>query len=267
MTSAQGDWSVVIPYYNEAEYLPATLRSLLAQTHRGATLILVDNGSTDGSGGLARELTATATDISVKHLNEPEPGQVHALAKGIAAVESDFVAICDADTFYPPDYLATADAAFRAAPETVVAVMATGINGAPDRFSASLKRLKVQAVSRLWPRQLHSGGHAHCFRTAALRAVGGYDKALWPYVLKDHELMHRIFKRGRAVYPPALWCRPSDRRSDRSGVRWSLAERLLYHFTPFAAKDWFFYRFLAGRFTERRLDEIKLRQQSWDEKA
>ena len=48
--------SVVIPYYNEAGFLPQTLRSLLAQTRVPDQLILVDNGSTDGTEELCRAI-------------------------------------------------------------------------------------------------------------------------------------------------------------------------------------------------------------------
>lgn len=256
-------WSIVIPYYNERGFLSATLQSLCRQTLRGFTLILVDNASTDGSPEVACQVTAGYPDITVRHITEPTPGQVHALETGIAAVDTDFVAICDADTLYPPDYLERANAAFARGGWQVAAVMAMAVKGDPRGPRALLKRIKGQIVSRIWPRQLHTGGYGHCFRTAVLRACGGYSKRLWPYVLKDHELMHRVFKQGSAIYPFGLWCRPSQRRADRRTVRWTLRERLMYHFTAFERKDWFFYEYLAPRFARRRLDEINLRQQSW----
>jgi hypothetical protein len=46
-------------------------------------------------------------------------------------------------------------------------------------------------------------------------------------------------------------------------VRWTLGERLLYHATPYAAKDWFFYRFLAPRLSRRGMRDTVLRQRQW----
>ena len=79
-----------------------------------------------------------------------------------------------------------------------------------------------------------------------------------------------MMKQGFAAMDAGLWCTSSARRANRTGVRWTLFERLLYHFTPHAAKDWFFYRFLASRFTARGLKDTVLRQRAWatgDEQA
>lgn len=250
-------WTFVIAYFNEADYLPATLASLAAQTVTPFRLVLVDNGSTDASAAIAR--AAVLPGIEVVHLSEPRPGKIFALETAMAHLASDYCAFGDADTFYPPHYLATATAAL--ADPRVVAAMATDVPLDPARARA--KRRHNQIVSRIWPRQTHTGGFGQTFRTAALLAAGGYAERFWPYVLMDHEIMHRVVKQGRVVYPHDLWCIPSDRRSDRSRVRWTLAERLLYHFTPMAAKDWYFYRFLGPRLHARKLGHLNLREKTW----
>lgn len=256
-------WTIVIAFYNEADFLPATLASLAAQQLRPRAVVLVDNGSTDASPGMARAWAAGQGDIDARVIHAPTPGQVHGLAAGIAVVETALVAICDADTFYPPDYLAKADAAF-AGDARAVAVFGHDSDGQPDAMRERLaRRLRDMVLIGLWRGQTYAGGYAHCYRTAALRAAGGYSAALWPYVLKDHELVHRVSKHGRFGHSPDLWVRPSDRRADRSGVRWTLAERILYHATPYAAMDWFFYRFLAPRLAARGMRDTVLRQRKW----
>ncbi|MEL7027988.1 MAG: glycosyltransferase family 2 protein, partial [Pseudomonadota bacterium] len=140
-----------------------------------------------------------------------------------------------------------------------------GIDAAPDSLSGRLQRAKGVVMGSLLAKQCHAGGYAHAYRTAALKKAGGYDKTLWPYVLKDHELMHRVMKLGRARYDFDLWCQPSPRRADRTAVRWTLSERILYHVTPYVLKDWFFYSFLSRRLRARNMDEISLRQRTWDE--
>ncbi|WP_374390039.1 glycosyltransferase family 2 protein, partial [Sandaracinobacter sp.] len=47
-------WTIVIPFFNEEQWLPATLESLSAQTLRPFRVVLVDNGSTDSTPALAR---------------------------------------------------------------------------------------------------------------------------------------------------------------------------------------------------------------------
>lgn len=259
-------WSVVVPYYNEANgFLAATLHSLLAQTARPLTLILVDNNSNDGSGAIARALTDGIEGVEVIHILEPLPGQVHALEAGIKQASTPFIAICDADTVYPPHYLDQAAKLFDAGGPKLVGVMAMSVGADPSTFRARLKRHKGLFVSRFLRGQAHTGGYGHCFRLSALQASGGYGTQFWPYVLFDHELIHRVLKQGRIAYSPQLYCQSSDRRTDRANVNWTLFERLLYHVTPFALKDWFFYKFLSQRFAARGMVQTALRQRNWED--
>lgn len=258
-------WTMVIAFYNEADYLPATLASLAAQTLKPFRLVLVDNGSSDGSGEIARAWAAAQRGIFTEVIDEPQPGQVHALARGIAAVRTAMVAIGDADTIYPPEYLMRADAAFTRGGPFMVALFAHDAGEQPDDWSERWqRRARSFLLVGLARGQTYAGGYAHLYRTRALRAAGGYSPELWPYVLKDHELVHRMARQGRFGRDPGLWCQPSPRRADRGGVRWTLWERVLYHATPFAAKDWFFYRFLGPRLAARGMRDTVLRARGWE---
>lgn len=261
--TASAGWSVVVPYYNEEAYLAATLASLGAQSVRPLTLILVDNASNDASPEIARTFAAgvAGEGIDVSLVSEARPGQAFALEAGIARANAPFTAICDADTIYPPDYLARAEAMMRG--DGAAAAIAFGV-GRPDDFMGRLVRAKGRLASFLMPRQAHGGGYAHAFRTEILKSVGGYSRERWPYCLKDHELIHRVAKRGRLAYDFDHWCLASDRRSDRRRMTWTLAERLLYHLTPYGLKDWFFYEFLRARFEARGLSELRLRERDWE---
>lgn len=259
-------WTVVIPYFDEEDFLPTTLESLKRQSLKDFKLILVNNGSTDRSEEICRDLMTNVRKIDTQFVDEPNPGQVHALQAGIALVDTEYVAICDADTFYPRNYLKKANKLFETSSRAIVAVIAVSVKGDGNSLSGEFQRAKTALVARVLRGQAHAGGHAHCFKTDVLRLAGGYSKELWPYVLKDHELMNRIFKFGRSRYSYDFWCSTSERREDRLNVRWTLSERLLYHVTPYALKDWFFYSFLKRRFEGRQLNELKLRDRSWEKK-
>lgn len=253
-------WTAVVPVFNEKDFLPRTLRSLAAQSEP-VRVIVVDNGSTDGCIAVARALAAEM-GLDALFLDEPRPGQVHALQRGIAAADSELIAICDADTWYPPHYLARAATLFDARGLGCVAVAAANPPAAAG-LRARLTVWRKVTVARLLWWQNHTSGACQCFRLDALRTAGGYDGRLWPYVLKDHELMSRVLRLGTQVYDRELWCVPSQRRQDRSGVRWTLFERLLYHATSFRRQRRFFHEFLAPRFAARGLGDTVLRRQPW----
>ena len=264
MERARMRWSVVIPYFNEATGIEPTLRSLGRQTEP-FQLILVDNGSTDGSEGVCRRVMAEFPHVAVRFLREPRPGQVHALKRGASTVRSEFVAICDADTWYPAHYLARATTLYDAGGPKRVSVNAyLRRGGAAGSLGDRFNSWHWLTAARVWPQQNHTSGAGQTFRTAAFHMAGGYDPAIWPYVLKDHELMARVLRVGSQTYDADLWCVSSDRRADRSGVRWTFAERLRYHFYPARDKRHFFHGWLKPRFEARGQLDTKLRERAWE---
>jgi glycosyltransferase involved in cell wall biosynthesis len=256
-------FAVVVPYFNEASYIADTLVSLLAQSHPIRQLILIDNGSTDGSEAVARRVLANGCVPEVLYLHEPEPGVIHALELGARHVRAEFMAFADADTYYPPHYLATCARLFRSSRGRCVGVMAKDVYGSHDSWASLAARWLFTGLSKTLPWHCFAGGAGHTFRTASFRAAGGYSSAHWNYVLQDHEIINRLHKLGPTVYHPDHWCMPSTRRDDRTNVSWTKTEQTLYFLTPSFGHNWLFNRFLARRFGERQMDQLKLREQSW----
>ncbi|OYX76867.1 MAG: hypothetical protein B7Y82_10815 [Sphingomonadales bacterium 32-65-25] len=112
--------------------------------------------------------------------------------------------------------------------------------------------------------QGHTGTFGQAFRIAPLVACGGPKSDDWPFVLYDHELIHRVLKQGRLTHAADHVCWPAPRRKVKGHVRWNLTERLLYALTPYAVKDWFFYSFLAPRLRARGMFEAGLRVRDWE---
>lgn len=105
---------VVVPARDEAGVLPLSLPSLLAQDYPGiAEVVLVDDGSTDGTGGLAVELAGRCggLPLTVVSPGEPEPGwtgKLWALRHGMALARArgpEFLLLTDADIAHAPDSL------------------------------------------------------------------------------------------------------------------------------------------------------------------
>jgi len=255
------DWSVLVPFFNERAYLASTIASLAGQS-RTAKIILIDNGSTDDSGAIARaECRRFGLDYLL--IEERTPGKVAALRTGLRAVRSPYVATCDADTWYPADYLAEAQRLLETKGTVVAGAFFATRDMAPEQVTRAGR--KMVSTARLLPRQCHTGGAGQAFETAALRRAGGFDGDRWGYVLEDHEIIHRMMKHGRMAYSEQLWCAPSSRERDRESIRWTLAERLLYSAAAPWAGDWFFYRFLASRLHARRLTSERIRERQFQE--
>ncbi|NNG56347.1 glycosyltransferase family 2 protein [Sphingomonas paucimobilis] len=248
---------MLIPFFNEQDYLAATIESLAAQT-RSARLILIDNGSTDASAATAR---ATCERLGLDHLllTERRPGKVQALQTGLAWVHTPYVATCDADTYYPSNYLEAAETLLRQDGCVVAGAYWAPADSDPAAREGPGRLILTQA--RALPRQCHTGGAGESFRTDALIAAGGFDPAIWGYVLEDHEIIHRLMKFGTMRYAMDLWCAPSPRKRDRVSIRWTLFERLAYSACAPRAGDWFFYRFLGPRLARRRLVSSSIREQ------
>lgn len=248
-------WSVLVPFFNERAFLPDTLASLAAQT-RAVRVILIDNGSTDGGAAVAQ---AEAERLGMDYLlvTERRAGKVHALAAGLRWVDTRYVATCDADTWYPADYLSQAQAVLDRGHAVAGAFFVSNAADTDERARAGRKLI---ATARALPGQCHTGGAGQAFRTATLRAAGGFDAARWGWVLEDHEVIHRVMKLGTMGYAPDLWCAPSPRPRDRASIRWTLAERLLYSASAPVAGDWFFYRFIGPRLAARKLTSDRIRE-------
>jgi glycosyltransferase involved in cell wall biosynthesis len=253
--------TVIIPYFNEEGWIGKTIDSLAAQTLIDFNLVLVDNASSDG-GSVEACVHADALAGVVTHLYEPLPGKTNALAAGLEGVETPLVAVCDADTIYPPNYLRQILELFDRNSDAV-AVMAVGLYDPANSPAARRRIRKVLDKSRRHPGKCHTGGYAQAFRTDALRCAGGFDAKSWPYVLEDHEVAFRVMRSGTAVYAEDHYCFPSTRRTCRKAMDWTRFERLLYRCVPPRRLDWFFYDFLAPRLARRNSLAVVQRRRCW----
>lgn len=124
---------VVVPARDEASVLPASLPSLLAQDYPGrAEVFLVDDGSRDGTGELARELSRRQGGLALTVDSPGEPpegwtGKLWAVRHGIAlarAREPEYLLLTDADIAHAPDSLRALVAAARTGGFDLVSQMA-----------------------------------------------------------------------------------------------------------------------------------------------
>ena len=92
--------SVIVPVYNVRDYLEECVNSILGQSCPNWELILVDDGSSDGSGELCDRLAAADERIRVLHW--PNGGVGAARNAGLDAAEGEYILFLDADDSYEP---------------------------------------------------------------------------------------------------------------------------------------------------------------------
>jgi glycosyltransferase involved in cell wall biosynthesis len=248
-------WTIILPFYNEEEAIEDAIVSLSYQTD-AFVLLLVDNGSTDRS--VRKAITACRNwGIDFHLISEPRPGKVSALNAGLRQAATIYVATCDADTYYPPDYL---EHARHLLANGAAMAGAWFMSRSASSFRRLLRNLHLAVAACLLSKQCLTGGAGQAFRREALVAVGGFDPNLWDLVLEDHEICHRLIRLGPIGYHRGFWCDPSGRLRNRPTTRWALIERLLYHASVSRFGDWFFYRFLKPRLETRRLVSAALRE-------
>lgn len=109
------DVSVVVPLYNKAAWVQRALDSISRQTHAPLEVLVVDDGSTDGSDRIARAHALAHPRFRV--LRQPNAGPGAARNAGAAQARGEVLAFLDADDAWAPDYLADAVRALRAWPE------------------------------------------------------------------------------------------------------------------------------------------------------
>jgi len=104
--------SVIIPVYNGERYLAEAIESVLAQTYRPIEIIVVDDGSTDGSADVAKRFGSP-----VRYDFQPNSGAGAARNRGAELARGSVLAFLDADDIWLADKLARQMAAFDADPE------------------------------------------------------------------------------------------------------------------------------------------------------
>jgi glycosyltransferase involved in cell wall biosynthesis len=193
--------SIVLPFRDEAAYLPECLASIRAQTLAAWELLAIDDGSDDGSAELVQSLAAQ--DARVRLLRPGRVGLVAALNLGIAEARAPLIARMDADDLMHPDRLRAQHEYLHDRPD--VALAATQVElFPPDEVQGGYLEYVRWQNSVLEPEQVAreiyvESPFAHpsvMARTEVLRAAGGYADGPFP---EDYELWLRLHAAGHRM--------------------------------------------------------------------
>lgn len=189
--------SWLVPVFNAAPYLEPSLRSIRDQTFTDFEVVVVDDGSTDGSARIIESFCAA--DPRFRAYHKPNSGIVDTLNLGLSHCSGDYTARMDGDDICEPTRLAVQVAFMDHHPACVAAGSRTVIideTGAVVRNAAATTWKSSGPTG--FPRRAVTLTHPTIMaRTAVLRAVGGYrDKFL---AAEDYELLFRLARQGEIV--------------------------------------------------------------------
>lgn len=198
--------SVIVPAYNEAERIASCIRALQSQTIQFPYEIIVsDNGSGDETAIIAKTLGVRVVSAHVK-------GCVHALRQGVQSAKSDLIAITDADSIPPVDWLDRIYQHFKNNSD-IVAV------GGPFIFYDGPVWVQqfVQLMNTIYPRVLTASlcGMNMAFRKEVYHRVGGFDRSV--NLQTDTEFGFRLMRYGSVVFDSQLVMCTSGRRYQSFG--------------------------------------------------
>ena len=174
-------FSVVIPLYNKEKYIESTIRSVLDQSHQEFEVLVVDDGSTDGSLALAERFASDRVHI----IRQENQGVSVARNTGIEHASGEFICFLDADDQWRPEYLATIDVLTVQYPESDIFVTAYAVNMGGG---------KVHYSTRLEP-------ETGCLTSYWLTLARGYDFVWTSATVIRRETLIRagLFKPGEKI--------------------------------------------------------------------
>ncbi len=187
--------SVVIPAYNVAGYLTATLRSLLTQTAQNFEVLIIDDGSTDETAKIAHGFTANYAHFHL--LRKPNGGLSSARNFGINAAQGDYIALLDGDDLYRPEKIARHTAVLDRNPQVGVVYSASQAlrdDGGNLWFSLSGKPVLGDPLVALMCKNFIGHGSNAMFRRSLVDQVGGFDETLTS--VEDLDFWLRIAELG-----------------------------------------------------------------------
>ncbi len=187
--------SIVTPSFNQANYIEATIRSVLEQDYPAIEYIIVDGGSTDGSVDIIRRYENRLAWWA----SEPDHGQTDALNKGFAKATGEILAWINSDDTYEPGALKAAANYLVGHPEIGMVYADTNFIDGNGRnigqFPAAATDLR-----RLKRGYVHIPQQATFFRADLWQQVGPLDPDF--YFAMDYDLWVRLAKITQFTYLP-----------------------------------------------------------------
>ncbi|NEV93385.1 glycosyltransferase family 2 protein [Psychroflexus sp. YR1-1] len=221
-------FSIVIPLYNKVNYFQQCLESVLCQTHQDFEIIVINDGSTDGSENILEKFE----DSRIKLISQDNQGASSARNAGIAIAKYEWIALLDADDYWYPNHLEELQNTKVKCPKASVictnyeivlektylkqASFAVDIQSKPDYVEDYFEASLIDPLA--WTSAL-------AFTTPIFKEVGGFDTQIKSG--QDIDLIVRFGLQAKMAFNPKVTMRyhriTENNLSDRTGLRDKLA--------------------------------------------
>jgi glycosyltransferase involved in cell wall biosynthesis len=171
--------SVITPAYNAAAFVTQTLDSVRAQTFDDWELVIVDDGSTDGTTAIIADYQER--DGRIRLLHQANAGPSAARNHAMRSARGAFLAFLDSDDTWEPEYLERQLAVFREYPDTHLVTGVARYRGGP--YDGRAMRAFAPGYPVLTLRDIIADDTAvfimTLFRRQVFEAIGGLDESQW----------------------------------------------------------------------------------------
>lgn len=220
--------SVIVPVYNTADLIETTLESVLKQTYQDFEVVVVDDGSTDGTGDIVKDY-----DESVRYIRKENGGTASARNRGIREARGDYVALLDADDRWRPTKLDRQMKEHAEAPDLIWSYTDSYL---VDADSGEIILRKTQVKNRTGGDVLEGllkgnfiAPSTVIIKRSVFEKVGTFDESALYHSAEDWELWMKIAARYpvRFVNEPLVETRQHTRRKTKTmDLDHALKERL-----------------------------------------
>jgi glycosyltransferase involved in cell wall biosynthesis len=209
--------SIVIPAYNEQDYLPSCLDQVIAEVRRcpcpdEVEVLVIDNASQDATAELASRVPG------VRVVHEPIKGLTRARQTGLEVATGELLGYVDADTRMPPGWITRVLQTFELNPR-VVCVSGPYVYYDATGWQRTLVRLYwiLLASPAYWITRYMVVGGNFAVRRCALEQIGGFDTGIAFYG-EDTNIARRLSAVGKVIFLLRLSMRTSARRLRAEGL-------------------------------------------------
>jgi glycosyltransferase involved in cell wall biosynthesis len=189
--------SVIIPCYNAEAFLAEAMESVLKQTRPVSEIVVVDDGSTDGSAQVARSYGAKVIAL--------DRNCGHSVARNVAvqAARGDLIAFLDADDYWNPNHCEVVCGLLERNPDAAVAYSATRRFGTRSgvEYESPCDHKPFDAFWESFRACIVSSNNAVMWRSIYVE-FGGFDHTI--RIASDHEFWFRVSQKHRFVSTPEI---------------------------------------------------------------